>query len=116
MSVDCFLFVQADLKCGGFSAVVRTNPRCPGLFRAPPGCGHIGGHRPVGQAGQRVSRATPMAGQKPSRVNREMDDVIASRGGNPLVVGGKVVGAIGVSGGTGSQDDVVSLAGVAALK
>jgi glc operon protein GlcG len=58
-----------------------------------------------------------MAGQKPSRVNREMDDVvIASRGGNPLVVGGKVVGAIGVSGGTGSQDDVVSLAGVAALK
>jgi glc operon protein GlcG len=57
-----------------------------------------------------------MAGQKPSRVNREMDDVIASRGGNPLVVGGKVVGAIGVSGGTGSQDDVVSLPGVAALK
>ena len=45
-----------------------------------------------------------------------LDDVIASRGGNPLVVGGKVVGAIGVSGGTGSQDDVVSLAGVAALK
>jgi len=44
-----------------------------------------------------------------------LDDVIASRGGNPLVVGGKVVGAIGVSGGTGSQDDVVSQAGVAAL-
>lgn len=45
-----------------------------------------------------------------------LDDVIASRGGNPLVVGGKVIGAIGVSGGSGSQDDVVSLAGVAALK
>jgi glc operon protein GlcG len=44
-----------------------------------------------------------------------LDDVIASRGGNPLVVGGKVIGAIGVSGGTGSQDDVVSQAGVAAL-
>ena len=44
-----------------------------------------------------------------------LDDVIASRGGNPLVVGGKIVGAIGVSGGTGTQDDVVSLAGVAAL-
>jgi glc operon protein GlcG len=43
-------------------------------------------------------------------------DVIASRGGNPLVVGGKVVGAIGVSGGSGSQDNVVSLAGQAALK
>ena len=45
-----------------------------------------------------------------------LDDVIASRGGNPLVVGGKVIGAIGVSGGTGSQDDVISQAGVAALK
>ena len=44
-----------------------------------------------------------------------LDDVIASRGGNPLVVGGKLIGAIGVSGGSGSQDDVVSLAGVAAL-
>jgi len=45
-----------------------------------------------------------------------LDDVIASRGGNPIVVGGKVVGAIGVSGGSGSQDDTVSQAGVAALK
>ena len=45
-----------------------------------------------------------------------LDDVILSRGGNPIVVGGKVIGAIGVSGGTGSQDDTISLAGAAALK
>ena len=45
-----------------------------------------------------------------------LDDVIASRGGNPLMAGGKVVGAIGVSGGSGSQDDVISQAGSAALK
>ena len=45
-----------------------------------------------------------------------LDDVIMSRGGNPIVVGGKIIGAIGVSGGSGSQDDVVSQAGVAALK
>jgi glc operon protein GlcG len=45
-----------------------------------------------------------------------LDDVIASRGGNMLVVDGKVIGAIGVSGGSGSQDNVVSLAGQAALK
>src|SRR5664280_1084704 len=45
-----------------------------------------------------------------------LDDVIASRGGNPLIVGGKVIGAIGVSGGAGAQDDVLSQAGVAALK
>ena len=45
-----------------------------------------------------------------------LDDVIASRGGNPLIVGGKLIGAIGVSGGTGSQDDLISQAGVAAVK
>jgi glc operon protein GlcG len=45
-----------------------------------------------------------------------LDDVIASRGGNPIVVGGKVIGAVGASGGTGAQDDVVSQAGAAALK
>ena len=45
-----------------------------------------------------------------------LDDVIASRGGNPLIVNGKVIGAIGVSGGAGSQDDTLSQAGVAALK
>ncbi|WP_229182617.1 heme-binding protein [Bradyrhizobium oropedii] len=45
-----------------------------------------------------------------------LDDVIASRGGNLLIVDGKIVGAIGVSGGSGSQDNVISLAGQAALK
>jgi uncharacterized protein GlcG (DUF336 family) len=44
------------------------------------------------------------------------DAFIASRGGNPLVVDGKIIGAIGASGGTGSQDDTISQAGVAALK
>jgi uncharacterized protein GlcG (DUF336 family) len=45
-----------------------------------------------------------------------LDDVIASRGGIPLVDGGRLVGAIGCSGGTGSQDEVASRAGVAALR
>jgi glc operon protein GlcG len=44
------------------------------------------------------------------------DAFIASRGGNPLVVGGKIIGAVGASNGTGSQDDTISLAGAAALK
>jgi glc operon protein GlcG len=44
------------------------------------------------------------------------DAFIASRGGNTIVVGGKIVGAIGVSGGAGSQDDTVSQAGAAVLK
>jgi glc operon protein GlcG len=45
-----------------------------------------------------------------------LDGVIASRGGIPLVEGGKLIGAIGCSGGTGSQDEVACKAGVAALK
>ncbi len=45
-----------------------------------------------------------------------LDDVIASRGGIPLVQGGKLVGAIGCSGGTGSQDEVVCKAALAALQ
>lgn len=45
-----------------------------------------------------------------------LDDIVASRGGIPLVDGGRLVGAIGCSGGTGSQDEVVAKAGAAALK
>jgi uncharacterized protein GlcG (DUF336 family) len=36
-----------------------------------------------------------------------LDDVIASRGGIPLIEGGKLIGAVGCSGGTGSQDETV---------
>jgi glc operon protein GlcG len=36
-----------------------------------------------------------------------LDDVIASHGGVPLVDGGKIVGAIGCSGATGSQDELL---------
>jgi glc operon protein GlcG len=39
------------------------------------------------------------------------DGVIASRGGIPLIDNGVIIGAIGVSGGTDSQDEVVSEAG-----
>jgi uncharacterized protein GlcG (DUF336 family) len=45
-----------------------------------------------------------------------LDDVIASRGGIPIMDTGKMIGAIGCSGGTGSQDEVVARAGLAALK
>jgi glc operon protein GlcG len=44
-----------------------------------------------------------------------LDGVIGSRGGIPLVEGGKLIGAIGCSGGTGSQDEVACKAGVAAI-
>ena len=39
-----------------------------------------------------------------------------SEGGIPIVVGGKIVGAIGVSGGTSQQDGQVAKAGAESLK
>ena len=42
-----------------------------------------------------------------------LDDVIASRGGIPLIEDGKIIGAIGCSGGTGSQDEATCTAGAA---
>ena len=44
-----------------------------------------------------------------------LDDVIASRGGIPLIEDGKIIGAIGCSGATGSQDEVVCTAGAATI-
>jgi len=43
------------------------------------------------------------------------DGVIASRGGIPLIEKGSIIGAIGVSGGTDSQDEIVSKAGAAVI-
>lgn len=42
--------------------------------------------------------------------------VVPVEGGLPIVVDGKLVGAIGVSGGTGVQDGIVGKAGLEALK
>src|SRR6201996_4473060 len=44
------------------------------------------------------------------------DGVIASRGGIPLIENGAIIGGIGVSGGTDSQDEIVSNAGAAVIK
>lgn len=42
--------------------------------------------------------------------------VVASEGGVPLIVDGQVIGAVGVSGGTGAEDGVVAQAVIDALK
>ena len=43
------------------------------------------------------------------------DGIIASRGGIPLIEQGAIIGAIGCSGGTDSQDEIVSKAGAAVI-
>jgi len=44
-----------------------------------------------------------------------LDDVLASRGGIPLIEDGKIIGAIGYPGGTGSQDEAVCTAAAATI-
>jgi uncharacterized protein GlcG (DUF336 family) len=44
-----------------------------------------------------------------------LDDIIASRGGIPLVEDGKLIGAIGCSGAAGSQDEVACMAGAGTI-
>jgi uncharacterized protein GlcG (DUF336 family) len=41
---------------------------------------------------------------------------VASEGGVPITVNGKIIGAIGASGGTGQQDGMAATAGAAAAK
>ena len=43
------------------------------------------------------------------------DGIIASRGGIPLIEQGVIIGSIGCSGGTDSQDEIVSKAGAAVI-
>jgi glc operon protein GlcG len=45
-----------------------------------------------------------------------LDGAVAVEGGLPLMSGGKIVGAIGASGGTSQQDGVTAAAGAATLK
>jgi uncharacterized protein GlcG (DUF336 family) len=45
-----------------------------------------------------------------------LEGVVASPGGIPLVENGKLIGAIGVSGGAGAQDAVVAKAGADTVK
>jgi uncharacterized protein GlcG (DUF336 family) len=44
-----------------------------------------------------------------------LDDIVASRGGFPLIEDGKIVGGVGCSGGTGSQDEVACAAAAATI-
>jgi glc operon protein GlcG len=45
-----------------------------------------------------------------------LDGAIASRGGIPLVENGKIIGAIGCSGGSGAQDEAACKVGAATVK
>jgi uncharacterized protein GlcG (DUF336 family) len=45
-----------------------------------------------------------------------LNGAIPAEGGVPVMMDGRIVGAIGVSGGSGQQDNQTAMAGVAAVK
>jgi uncharacterized protein GlcG (DUF336 family) len=53
--------------------------------------------------------------QKDYKYVMTIDDVVGSRGGIPLIEDGKLIGAIGCSGGTGSQDEAACMVGAATI-
>ena len=99
-SGDLVYFEQLDNTANSPRSRSRsTRPRAAATFRRPT---KVFEDR-VAQGGAGVAALT-------------LDGVIASEGGIPIVVGGKIIGAIGCSGGTGQQDGVACQAGVNALK
>jgi glc operon protein GlcG len=64
---------------------------------------------------RRATKVFEDAVQKGNNYALGIDDVIVVRGGIPLVEDGKLVGAIGCSGGMGSQDEVACTAGAATI-
>jgi uncharacterized protein GlcG (DUF336 family) len=57
-----------------------------------------------------------LAANPPNIYLLTLDGIIASEGGIPIVADGKIIGAIGCSGGTGAQDGQTCQAGVNAVK
>ncbi len=64
---------------------------------------------------RRPTRAFVDAIAKTGPATLSLPGVVASPGGVPLFVGGKVIGAVGVSGVTGDQDEQCAKAGVAGM-
>jgi glc operon protein GlcG len=64
---------------------------------------------------RRPTKAFEEAIQKGNNTVLTIDDVVGSRGGIPLVEDGKLIGAIGCSGGVGSQDEAACMVGAATI-
>jgi len=64
---------------------------------------------------RRTTRAFADAIAKGGPAVMTLPGVVASPGGNPIMAGGKVIGAVGVSGVTGDQDEQCAKAGIAGM-
>lgn len=92
-------FERMDTTQYGSVEVAQEKARTAAAFRRP----------------SKAFQDTVAAGGEGLRILR-LTGAIPIEGGLPLVVGGRIVGAIGVSGVTSAQDGQIAAAGVAALK
>ncbi len=70
----------------------------------------------VGAAFRRASRTFAERADKGGPSILGLRGATTSPGGLPIVIGGRIVGGIGVSGVTGDQDEQIAAAGAAAVK
>ena len=96
---DLVYFEKIDGTQNGSVNVAIAKARSAALFKRP----------------TKAFQDTLAAGGDGLRILR-LENAVPVEGGIPLVMDGKIVGAIGVSGGTGAQDGQAANAGVAALK
>jgi uncharacterized protein GlcG (DUF336 family) len=98
-SGDLVYFEKMDNTQYGSIAISQRKARAAAIFR-----------RPTKAFEDRVAQGGP------GIAAMTLDGMIASEGGLPILVGGKIIGAIGTSGATGAQDGQAAMAGVNALK
>ena len=96
---DLIYFVRMDGAIAGGATVAQQKARTSALYKRP----------------TKIFEDAIASGGVGLRFLR-LDRVVPIEGGLPLVQGDKVVGAIGVSGGTGVQDGMVAKVGSNALK
>lgn len=65
---------------------------------------------------RRETKAFEAGIQAGNRYLITLPGVIGSRGGIPILDGGKMIGAIACSGGTSAQDELVAKAGIGGMK
>ncbi len=92
-------FERMDDVQAGSVAVAQSKARSAALFKRP----------------TKAFQDMLASGGEGLRVLR-IDGAVPVDGGLPLVVGGKIVGAIGLSGGTSAQDGQCAAAGAGALE
>jgi uncharacterized protein GlcG (DUF336 family) len=96
-SGDLVYFEKLDETMIGSVAISQAKAKSAALFR-----------RPTKTFFDAMEAGHPFVSTLPG--------VVAADGGLPIIEGGKVIGAIGLSGGTGAQDAVIAKAGADTIK